>query len=686
MNSLLFKVSPRRGGGGDEIVQDTGTGGSWPVSTDRAVWALGALETAKYLTGAPRTAFVERAYAAMLRTIDRDRAVVFDAKDGLYKGEQSFLDWREQTYPGWASDDLAHVAQSRTLSTNVLHLAMLEGAAAFGEERGDAANAARLRGYASALRTRIRERFYLPASKLFATMIPTELDPAPARRFDWLGVSLAVLHDVATPDQAKDAVAAYPHVPMGAPVVWPQEQQIAAYHNRAIWPFVTAYGAKAAKKARNAEVVTRAAETLVRGAATNLSHMENLEFVSGKPETAEGPVVNSRRQLWSVAGYVSFVHDVLFGLEATTTSIRFLPYVPKRLRATLLAGTDTMALNGFSFHGKRMSVVVRLPPAPSSGAATRGAYTVSRVTLGGVEVGLGFLDEARLGPENLLDITLADASDPDAARGATVVEDVADYKKLYAPRTPRLTSLELDGDRVRIGLDAGGEAAVDVTYRVYRDGAVVAEALPGSSTSFVDPASSASGPSHCYTVETSFASGTTSHRANPRCFWGAGGARVLVKGAGEFANVGGTLVTGTRSYWRDWGDPGHALTSSPFAAASTGEVLLQLEYANGAGGTTTGITCATKLVRVSDAATGAAVAEGFVAMPHRGSWSSFGGSTFVRVPVVAGKSYRVTITDDARSVNMSAFEHFATYTAGTGGTGGAFARSDVAALKILALQ
>ncbi len=49
--SLLFKVSPRRAGFATEIVQDTGSGGSWPVSTDRVVWALGAWETLKWLDG-----------------------------------------------------------------------------------------------------------------------------------------------------------------------------------------------------------------------------------------------------------------------------------------------------------------------------------------------------------------------------------------------------------------------------------------------------------------------------------------------------------------------------------------------------------------------------------------------------------------------------------------------------------
>ena len=39
MNSLLRKVSPN-----GRIVQDTGTGGAYPCSTDRVVWAVATWE------------------------------------------------------------------------------------------------------------------------------------------------------------------------------------------------------------------------------------------------------------------------------------------------------------------------------------------------------------------------------------------------------------------------------------------------------------------------------------------------------------------------------------------------------------------------------------------------------------------------------------------------------------------
>jgi len=52
--------------------------------------------------------------------------VAFDPATGLYRGEQSFLDWREQSYPAWVEGTPVHIATSKSLSTNVAHLRALE--------------------------------------------------------------------------------------------------------------------------------------------------------------------------------------------------------------------------------------------------------------------------------------------------------------------------------------------------------------------------------------------------------------------------------------------------------------------------------------------------------------------------------------------------------------------------------
>ncbi|WP_336193887.1 hypothetical protein [Providencia stuartii] len=52
MQSLMFKLSAARDGRtkGLFVVQDTGSGGSWPISSDRVVWFLGA----RHLLDEPR--------------------------------------------------------------------------------------------------------------------------------------------------------------------------------------------------------------------------------------------------------------------------------------------------------------------------------------------------------------------------------------------------------------------------------------------------------------------------------------------------------------------------------------------------------------------------------------------------------------------------------------------------------
>src|SRR5690606_17189191 len=192
-------------------------------------------------------------------------------------------------------------------------------------------------------------------------------DGAPTRRFDLLATSLAILADVATPDQARRAIASYPLYPAGPPVLHPQQQDTAIYHNRGIWPFVTAYFTAAAKKAGNGRAVAAGVSSLVRGAALNLSNVENLELVTGRPWVddglASGPVVNSQRQLWSVGGYVQVVNGVLFGVAPVSDGLDVAPFVPRALRAALFGDTESLVLNNLPFRGKQVSIVLRLPAA-----------------------------------------------------------------------------------------------------------------------------------------------------------------------------------------------------------------------------------------------------------------------------------------------------------------------------------
>ena len=83
----------------------------------------------------------------------------FDPAIGLYRGETSFLDWREQNYPAWTAKDTTWIAQSFALSTNVLHYEALRLAERMARERKDTRTDDYARE-ADALRTAIDRRFW----------------------------------------------------------------------------------------------------------------------------------------------------------------------------------------------------------------------------------------------------------------------------------------------------------------------------------------------------------------------------------------------------------------------------------------------------------------------------------------------------------------------------------------------
>ncbi|MBH1802250.1 Six-hairpin glycosidase-like protein [Stenotrophomonas maltophilia] len=312
--SLQFKLSAARDGHtpGLFVAQDTGSGGSWPISSDRVVWFLAA----RHLLDDP--AFADQVWQALQGTLAQDRAMVFDAQVGLYRGETSFLDWREQTYPDWTREDVRFIGDSYALSTNVLHYQALRLAERLAGQRGDA-RADEYKAWADALAQQVDARFWREDMGQYMSYIGEAAHPVPYAKVDLLGLSLGILADVLPTGRARRALAAYPIGPAGSPVVWPQEGQQPIYHNRAIWPFVSAYSLRAARQLDDVPRIAAEIRSLMRGAALAGSNMENYELVSQAVHVDEGalsgPVVNSERQLWSVAGYLAMVTEGVFGVQ-----------------------------------------------------------------------------------------------------------------------------------------------------------------------------------------------------------------------------------------------------------------------------------------------------------------------------------------------------------------------------------
>ncbi|MGN6739705.1 alpha-L-rhamnosidase-related protein [Dyella sp.] len=313
-NGLAFKLSDVRVPSAPQglyVMQDTGSGGSWPISTDRVVWFLGA----QHLLG--DKPFAADVYKALGDTLAQDRQYAFDTKFGLYRGETSFMDWREQSYPAWTFDEVTFIGQSFALSTNVLHYQALQMAATMARQHGDAKAAAGYADQAKALKDAINKYFWRADRGMYMSFLGG--DGTPNDTYDLLGIALAITSGVADGDRASRTLANYPTWPAGSPVMWPERRDQPIYHNRAIWPFVSAYALRAAREVNQPARIAHEIESVMRGAALYGSNMENYELLTQGQHVDEGklsgPVVNSPRQLWSVAAYFAVVTEGVFGLN-----------------------------------------------------------------------------------------------------------------------------------------------------------------------------------------------------------------------------------------------------------------------------------------------------------------------------------------------------------------------------------
>jgi hypothetical protein len=340
-NGLKFKLSSVREASAPQglyVMQDTGSGGSWPISTDRVVWFLGARHL---LDDKP---FAADVYTALRDTLAQDRQYAFDDAMGLYRGETSFLDWREQTYPAWTANQVVPIGQSFALSTNVLHYQALQLAAKLAAARRDDPASANYAKQAAALKAAINARFWRDDRGLYMSYIGG--DGTPYDSYDLLGIALAVTSGVAEGDRAKRTLADYPAWAAGSPVIWPERADQPIYHNRAIWPFVSAYAMRAARAVNDPARIAHEIRSILRGAALSGSNMENYELLTQQIHVdlreLSGPVVNSPRQLWSVAAYFAVVTEGVFGL---TPDDRIEPKLPISLVPTLFGDRRDIALH-----------------------------------------------------------------------------------------------------------------------------------------------------------------------------------------------------------------------------------------------------------------------------------------------------------------------------------------------------
>ena len=337
MISLLKKINQE-----GQIIQDTGSGGAWPISTDRMIWTVAAWEIYK-VTG-DRT-WLEKVFPVVENSITKDAKTVI-SENGLIKGETSFIDWREQSYPKWMQT--TDISQSEAMGTNVLYAAALDCASQMAEVLGKKQEAEEFKKAADELSKAIDKTFWMEDKGYYGMYTYGRDNLILNPRAETLGESLAIIYDIAPIEKVKTISENHPVTKYGAPVFYPQIADMPNYHNNALWPFVASYWTLAQAKAGNEEGVLEGIGSIIRPAALFATNKENLNLDNGDIFTE----LNSSNMLWSLSGNLALTNQILFGIHFDKDGLIISPFVPK-----VFEGERT--LSNFPYRGAKLNITVK---------------------------------------------------------------------------------------------------------------------------------------------------------------------------------------------------------------------------------------------------------------------------------------------------------------------------------------
>ncbi|MDE6717691.1 MAG: hypothetical protein K2J70_05805, partial [Muribaculaceae bacterium] len=316
--------------------------GAGPTSPDFMVWVLAAYEIYK-VTGDRK--WLETVYPIAVRSLDKDEKTVMSER-GLVKGETSFIDWREQSYPRWMQT--ADISQSEAMGTNVMYAAALEATSKMAAALGKKQEAAKYNAQATALAANIDKTFWMGDKGYYGMYTYGRDNKILNPRHETLGAALSILYDVAPKEHQKSISENAPQTPYGAPIFWPQISDMPNYHNNALWPFVASYWTIAQAKAGNEEGTLEGIGSVFRPAALFATNKENLNLDNGDYFTE----LNSSNMLWSLSGNLGITMRILFGIHFEEDGLRIAPFVPK-----VLGGERT--LDNISYRGGKIDITVK---------------------------------------------------------------------------------------------------------------------------------------------------------------------------------------------------------------------------------------------------------------------------------------------------------------------------------------
>jgi hypothetical protein len=590
MTSLLRKVTPE-----GRIVQDTGTGGAYPCSTDRVIWAVAAWEIYK-VTG--DEAWLQKVYPIVKQSLADDQQNAYDPVTGLVRGESSFLDWREQTYPHWMQP--ADIYQSQNLGTNAVHYQANVVLATMARQLGEPAVAAEHERVAAAIKAGINRHLWQESAGYYGQYLYGRNFLTLSPRAEALGEALSVWFGIADEARARTVVARTPTTDFGIPCIYPQIPGIPPYHNNAVWPFVQSYWALAAAQVGNEASLTESMAAIYRPAALFLTNKEN--FVAANGDYA-GTQINSSNMLWSLSGSLSLVYKILFGMHYETDRLVFRPFVPQ------------------AFQGERNLTNFRYRQAVLDIELQGYGNVIQAITLDGQSLA-GAAVPATLTGRHALRIALSSQ--------APVMAATNKVANLFSPETPMVA---LTGDRLHWPAQPGVQQ-----YKVLKNGRLLA------TTAATDHVVAA-GPYAEYQVVAVGENRQASFASEPLPV-GVAAQQIQLETVPPEATPSYKAYTG-RGFVEISTTTNRTLTI-PVTVPEAGLYALDFRYANGNGPINTDNKCAIRTLRLGSKQLGTIV------LPQRGvgEWSDWGFTNAVLVPLPAG-THQLTLALEPANANMN---------------------------------
>lgn len=588
--SLMRKVK------NDRIIQDTGTGGAYPVSTDRMIWAAAAWEIYK-TTGDKK--WLSKAYAIIKNSIEDDLKNVYDPKTGLVKGESSFLDWREQEYPKWMQP--ADIYESECLGTSAVHFQANKVLAAMAETLGEKTVAAEHNKIAEIIKSGINKHLWVADKGYYGQYLYGRTYKTLSPRSEALGEALTELFGIADSGRSETIIRNTPVNDFGIPCFYPQIPNTPPYHNNAVWPFVQSYWALAAAKAGNEQSVMESIAAIYRPAALFLTNKEN--FVADNGDFA-GTQINSSNMLWSLSGNIALVYKVLFGMQFEADHLTFKPIVPQAL-----AGTRT--LTGFKYRNAVLTVKLK-------GFGNK----IKSVTLDGKSLANAIIP-ATLKGNHSIEIVLSNTTKQSHTNKLTVYTSLAmpqvDLKNddIVWKRVPNASNYIVIRNGVRIY--NGTDTSCSITRDVFTEYQVIAVDKNGVESFASEPVQVIPEQAiHTIEMETIASKGDFPYKG----YSGEGFAEISTQ---KNTNISFETTVNT-----------------------AGVYALSFKYANGNGPINTENKCAFRTLKLNGQQIGTVV------FPQRGTneWSEWGVSNTVMVELKAG-THKFNLTYEPNNANMN---------------------------------